>query len=121
MHNQDSPPTRAAADRGRRRFLQGAAVLASAPLVTGMAAPPSNAHTPWPGRGRGHGKGTDPVTAATPRHHLGQAVAVEPRHPARDSITSGAPNQFGRHRVALPLGHGQQGAGTSNLGCRCTL
>lgn len=65
MHNQDSPPTRAAADRGRRRFLQGAAVLASAPLVTGMAAPPSNAHTPWPGRGRGHGKGTDPVTAAT--------------------------------------------------------
>jgi hypothetical protein len=35
----------------------------------------------------------NPVTAAMPRHHRSQAVAVEPRHPARDGINSGAPNR----------------------------
>jgi hypothetical protein len=55
--------------------------------------------------------------AAMPRLYRGQAIAVEGRHPARDGIARGAPDQLGRHRAAPPVSHGQHGPGTGDLGC----
>ncbi len=52
------------ADRGRRRFLMGAAGLAAAPLVAGLAAGCTSAEPSSQPRTAG-GDGLDPVTAAT--------------------------------------------------------
>jgi len=63
----------------------------------------------------------DPMTTAMVRHHRSQAVAVETGHPARDGVADLASHKLRRHRVALPLGHCQQGPSTGSLGCRGTL
>ena len=63
----------------------------------------------------------DRVAPAMARHHRGQAIAVEPRHPARNSVADLAPHEPRRRRVALPVGYRQQGPGTRNLGRRGTL
>src|SRR4029453_2415225 len=63
----------------------------------------------------------DLVATTMLRHQGSQAIAVEPRYPAHKGVAGLAPYEPRPHRVTLPLGHGQQGPGTRNLGCRSTL